>query len=400
MKNFYASALTKNSSEFLSELQQLEKMTNHPSHDIRLYSKINSLLPQKLRSLGLDPVDTSNHELYECLKLNLSSLDQQLTRELRTLAALKVSAESSLNDGIKAFLTQNVQNFKIYALKSSYLKNLLRIHKPRETMRKLGYKSLDSMLKRENLAIIMVLLNYFEKESYLNNFYKEYHRAQPSNFEIRDFKIVHLQSDKQALIKEIIVKSSNLSLACYELGAIILLPIANVNKSGMTTYYLASVIDKINNLFRVSAYLKFNQVNPKLGSKLYAITEQDPSLEYMLLNQRVSWGLIYDGILQFQTKIEFEHFNSSDFKQLDVVKLLSMLVPEFSFYQDSAYLAKTERQSHVSLNLLDVAINCITNNELTSSIDHFFKQSLHRTYYGAYLNTLGFETILNNDLNQ
>ncbi len=400
MKNFYSAGLTKKPSDFLSELQQLEKITNHTSHDIKLYSKIMGHLAQKLRYIGLDPVDTSNHELYETLKSNFSSFDQQLTKELRTLAASKVSAEGSLGSGIELFLTENTQNFKIYALKSSYVKGLLRLHKPRETMKRLRYKSLDSMLKRENLATIMVLINYLEKESYLNSFYKEYYKAHSSNFEIRDFKIIYLQSDNQNLVKDILVKSNNLSLVCYELGTIILFPIGNVNKSGITTYYLATVIDKINNLLRVSAYLKFNQVNPKLGSKLYEITEKDPSLGYSFLNQEVSWRLIYDGIVRFQTKFEFEHFNSSDFKQLDPIDLLSRLVSGFNFYQGTSYLAKIDKQSHVSLNLLDVAINCITNNSLSNSIDHYFKQSLHQAYYGTYLNTLGFETILNSDLNE
>ena len=82
MTRMLSELLSAKEPDFRLMLQQLERANGEPCEDIRLSSEINQKVQSKIRSLGLDPTDTSGPELYNVLNTRLLG-DEQISRSAR-----------------------------------------------------------------------------------------------------------------------------------------------------------------------------------------------------------------------------------------------------------------------------------------------------------------------------
>ena len=76
-----------------------------------------------------------------------------------------------------------------WAIKHSVAKKLLKQTPPKKVMKLLGYRSVDSMLKRENIDELFGSLRFVESDQWLIMFVKTYKKLQPQDFETRKIKI-------------------------------------------------------------------------------------------------------------------------------------------------------------------------------------------------------------------
>src|SRR3954465_7818106 len=100
MTRFLSQALDAPEPDFRLGLQRLEDANGNPSHDVRLSSQVLQASRRKYMELGLDPNDTTTHELYQALQRKVSEDDARLTKRLRIAAASNVSAEAEVVAGM------------------------------------------------------------------------------------------------------------------------------------------------------------------------------------------------------------------------------------------------------------------------------------------------------------
>jgi hypothetical protein len=173
-------------------LDTLEGKNGYPSHDARYLAQNVQKVRAKLHDLGLDPDDTTAEELYHALLVkyqndsrdfdeSFDAADMVLDGRLATAAAL---------------VTKNVTIPEQWALKNSAVKALLRQLPPKHVMKHLRYRSVESLLKRENMCEVMLAAQNMESARWRNDLHHKISRLSPADFEFRPLKILALSSDK------------------------------------------------------------------------------------------------------------------------------------------------------------------------------------------------------------
>src|SRR4051794_17633627 len=105
--------------EVLAEqaVAKLEHLSGWQGTDVRLLAEANNKLRAKTKELGLDPDDTTDAELYHALRVKLAQDKKDLN----------LSSKEIIQK-----ITQTQKSLKVYALKRSMAKDLLRIPPPKQ----------------------------------------------------------------------------------------------------------------------------------------------------------------------------------------------------------------------------------------------------------------------------
>ncbi len=146
MTRFLSASLQAKEPFFQAGIRRLESANGHPKTDIRISAEVMSASRDKLRQLGLDPKDTTPEELYHVLQSKVAVDDARLTKTLRTMAATHVSAEGNVIEGMIHVLKELPDSKRCFAIKQSVIRSVLKKQVPKKAMKKLGYRSVDSML--------------------------------------------------------------------------------------------------------------------------------------------------------------------------------------------------------------------------------------------------------------
>ncbi len=170
-------------------LKELESRNGYPSHDVRFYADTHQQVRQKLTELGLDANDTTAEELFHALQVKFEK-DARIYEE----------KNGSLNDfdsrAAKAsmIIAKNKSLPQQWSLKSSEARRILKSHPPKQMMKMFGYRSVDSMLKRENIARIFLIAKNTESANWHNIIYRSISKLDQAALELRQLKIVTLPS--------------------------------------------------------------------------------------------------------------------------------------------------------------------------------------------------------------
>jgi hypothetical protein len=333
--------MSKRLSEFLDEpeilvenaIKKLEHISGWESTDVRLLADINNTVRIKMADLGLDPDDTTGPELYHALLVKLGDIENSLNLTPEQLIE-KISRAHS--------------GYKVYALKHNVARDLLRSHPPRKLMKQLNYRSVDSMLKRENICSLYSVLFLIESPRWLNVFYKDLAKTTPSDFETQDISIVNTDPKYVIFFDE-----QPLSTCVALLGAVMVWPNA-VSTVALGTYITKS----INELRPVSAHIKLRNVEASFGKSLVDIIQNESGDPLKISHLPISWRMIFHhyGQRPVSEHTEFfgPHLLHEDIKAHEIIKSLSSVLPGLSWWQDLEYASVKTEQGVVSLNLLDI----------------------------------------------
>ncbi|HCM51659.1 TPA: hypothetical protein DIS56_00790 [Candidatus Saccharibacteria bacterium] len=170
------------------EIERLEAALGYPSEDVRLMADNHTAVRRKLAELKLDPDDTTSQELYHALsaryRQDCLGFEQKLgISDVTPLQRAHIAIEM-------AKLCLSGQS--AWALKCSVAKQLLATLPPNRTKKLLGFRSLDSMLKRTHAGLILLLANHVESPSWQKRFHSRLANSDPSNWELKDLNIVKL----------------------------------------------------------------------------------------------------------------------------------------------------------------------------------------------------------------
>ncbi|GAC1498543.1 MAG: hypothetical protein NVS1B10_00470 [Candidatus Saccharimonadales bacterium] len=390
MTRFLSESLQAKEPYFGLALRQLEKANSSPGHDIRLSSEVIQNTRQKILSLDLDPNDTTAAELYHVLLQRMADDDKALVKKLRTYAALNVSADADIVDGIVGFLNGLNDSKRCYALKTSCLKSILKDVQPKKAMKQLGYRSFESLLKHESPTTIMTMAWLVEGKAWQRKVYDKYKKLTSKDFEDRQINILKLQSKRwQDFARTYSAQSKHNVLAFYELGTLVILPLPTTVPVGTATASLSLCLHELNSIRSSSSFMKFCQVRPDFGLIVQHIANHEPQLNSVLLDKPVPWQLVqrfYSSLPDFFSKDIFEpHVELADMIWQPIEKTLATIEPAFEFWEKTTNLAVIYDHKPVSMNVLDIALAKCNLLPFEERVVHYFQTALRHELLLRYM---------------
>ncbi|HVW23377.1 MAG TPA: hypothetical protein VHB51_02765 [Candidatus Saccharimonadales bacterium] len=396
MTRWLSDALEAQEPAFRLGLQRLEAASGHPNHDIRFSTAVQQATKAKILELGLDPNDTTASELYHVLLERVKADDQKLVKRLRTEAALNVSADGNVVDGLAQVVRQAAGRQSFFALKSAKLKTLLKQQPPKKAMKRLGYRSLDSLLKHEAPAAILTAAWFSEGVSWQKHVLDQYKKLRASDFENRRLNVLRLSGRRwQQLATEIASAHQHNLVSFKELATLVLLPMPDEAPEGSTTVSLALALHEINEIRAGSTFLKLSQVRSDFGEVVKTVARDEPRLTSQLLDQAVPWHLIqrfYARLThQFDEALYGPHIRADDMSWRGVEEAMAEIEPSFSFWQQTGHLGLLHGRQVVSFNLIDSALSYCNGRAFEQRISHYFKHSLWHELLLHYLQRVTVE---------
>jgi hypothetical protein len=392
MTRFLSESLNANEPYFRLGLRQLEAASGNPSTDIRLSNEIKQASKTKILGLGLDPDDTTPNELYEALKQKLKDDDKLLTKKLRTLAASYVSAEAEPTAGMIEAINRLSDSKRCYSLKLSKLKRILKTLPPKKAMKRLNYRSIDSMLKHERPVLILAAAYLCESSHWQKQLVSQYKKLGPLDFEDRQISLLRPSGKRWEELASEVVNQNKHNLLCFkELGSVVFLPLNSSDslRPGIVTASLALALHELNEIRACSTYLKLNQTKSDFGLSVYKVALAEPELGSNLLNQPISWSLVQRYYARLNDKFREDIFEPyvhlEDMVWNPIEKTLAAIEPSFEFWSDSTHLGIIHEGQPVSLNLLDSALNLCNLRSFEERIVNYFQTSLHSELLLRYL---------------
>lgn len=188
-----AKMLGRPETEIANFIEQMEKKFGYPSHDVRLLAEVNQFVKTKIAALGLDPQDTSAEELHQALQSKFANDALQIDK------AMGIKPDTAF-DGrmVRAVeITKHIAgNSQVWALKSMSAKNLLLGLPPKKLMKQLHYRSLESMLKHEDIGQLYLLAPFAESSTWQNSFLKAAERLASNDYMPSPINFVHLLASR------------------------------------------------------------------------------------------------------------------------------------------------------------------------------------------------------------
>lgn len=272
-------------------------------------------------------------------------------------------------------------------------------------MKQLGYKSIDSLLKREKVDEIIAATRFLESKAYGQRLIKAYKKLGPSDFETRDVRIVALDKKRwgDSADSYIFAKKQNIT-HLKELGIILILPLPVKHLRGAVITILPLVLHYINEIRSYSAFFKMQQVRPDFGTVITETLLEDQASTAKFAGQKVHWRIIqrhFGGLDPTKHPELFEpHVQPDDLHWRKAESVIYWLEPALQFWEDMDYVAALYPQSVVPLSLMDNAVSYCNGLEYGQQSLGHFRASLWNEIYRRYIGQENFENSVLSQLNK
>lgn len=387
MSNLLSRMLAAEEPLFSMSIKQLEEATGRPGMDARLISEIIQKTQATAKALGLDPQDTTGEELFHALINKIRIHDQHLVRHIGGNQPDDVQALIPL---IKKAVDKAKLPKKAWVLKKSVAKRMLVANPPRKIMQELGYSSVESMVKRENLCEIYGALRFAESAAWLKKFNASYKNLTASDFETRDIEIVIMDKSRWGDIAEDFVKKKRHNIThLKELGVILMLPTKLEKLHGITITAMPLLLHYLNEIRLYSAFFKLQQVKSNFGKILAETLNADIRSAAVMAGNHVHWRVIqrYYGKLEHENHPEiFEpHVQPEDLHWRRAEEQLFHIDPELGFWKDLDFVGVMAGDKPVSFNLMDVSMAYCTGASYDQRVIFHMRESLWNEIFMRYM---------------
>ena len=385
---------------FSLSLQQLEKASGHAGTDARLVGEIAEKLHGAKKQLRLDARDTTPREFHMALLSRIAADNDRVTKLIGGTDSDDVS--QMVPKIVKAVEAMDI-NRQCWVLKRSVAKRLLASMPPKKLMERLGYRSVDSMLKHENIDEVYTALRFSEGPDWLNEYNELMKSVKPSDFETRDISIVVMDHDKYVdLAAHFVEKKLHNITHTKEMGVIVVVPMHTKRMKGITLKSLPLIFHYINEIRLYSSFFKLKQVEKDFGRTVVNTLIADPGNAAQMSGQYVHWRVIQRYFGKFKDENHPEafqpHVHPEDLHWRRATELLVQLDPEMRFWSDVDYVAEmAEDGSPVTLNLMDVSLAYSNSETYENRYVYHFRESLWNEIFMRYM---GHKNLENSILKQ
>lgn len=339
-------------------IKQLEQSSGHSSVDVRLTAEIVGKVHMKMRALGLDPTDTTGPELYRAL-FNLvgkhdgfiaqrigirdqSNTQEVLSRVVETITALDIPLTA-------------------WSLKPSVAKRLIKECPPKRVMKQLGYRSVDSLIKRESIYEIYAALRFLETKQWLDTFVSRYKNLKPSDFATHKIQIVRMDAAKWGDSAMYYVQQNRHNIThLKEVGVVAVLPLPHNDIAGLTLISLSLLLHYCNEVRVYASFFKSQQTKSSFAQTIIDTVQSDPGNHAQIANQQVHWRVVHRhfGSETANGREIFEpHVEPDDLIWRKTEETLYRLEPALHFWFDIEYVGVLFGDRPISFNLMDMAVN-------------------------------------------
>ncbi len=372
---------------FTQALDQLEKASGKKAVDVKLTADIVETFNDRVKQLGLDPVDSTGEEIYAALLNKAKEHDEHLAKQIGGQNIYNV-------DEMVPLAIDTVNKTKMprdcWVLKDEVAKNFLRQTPPASIMQRLGYESVDEMLEKENLYEIYGALRFAESEDWLNEFNENYAKITPGDFETREIKIVVMPKDRWGDIAEHFVKKKrHFNTHLKELGVVLVLPSPISEMPGVTTKVLSLIYHYFNEIRLYSAFFKLKQKSNNFGQIIVDTLIADTSDVPLMAGQTIHWRVIqrYYGRLKDEYHPEqFEpHVQPEDLHWRHAEEVLYAVDPELKFWSNLDYVGKMYDGKPLTMNLWDVLFSFANGISYADRYIYHFRESLWNEVFIRYM---------------
>ena len=381
---------------FRSQLMRLERAAGLPGADIRLMMEIISETRSKIHDLGLDPRDTTCQELYAALNTRL------LRDEIHVRASLNMRADgspSAVLEAVRAYLSSLQAPIQTFVVKQAKVRSVLKKLRPKATTKYLGYRSMDSMIKHEPVALLLAAASIVESDDWQTKRLDEYRKLKASDFETRKINFL-LPSSKRwpQIATEYTEKNKHNLLTVPELGSVLILPVEH-DLPGLAITTLLLSVDAINDMRSLGSYLKLQQVKPDFGNSFAHALVHDPLTTAELAGESLPWKAVQwfygRGHSQFYPDAFEPHVQPEDLSWHNAEDLLKDIHATLEFWDGSQFLALLDSKGQtVSLNMLDVALNVCNGLSFSDRVMSNMRLGLGREILARYLHQDNLQALL------
>lgn len=386
MSRLLADLLGADELSFSGMLSQLEADAGNPNIDVRLVTEIAGKVRSKLKELGLDPGDTNGRELYHALQSLTQKHDEFLAK---ALGALDLTNVEDLLSRIIAKVEELDIPKTCWALKHSSAKRLLKKSPPKKLMKLLNYRSIDSLLKREDTDEIFAALHLVESPTWLKRFIATYKSLSPSDFESRKVRLISLNTRRYSQsAKDFSLSHKTNVLALKDVGVVSVLPLPTARVRGLTITIFPLILHALNEIRIHSAYFKLQQVKPHFTNFLIASLNDTPTSELEISGQPVSWRVLaryYGKSDQANADVFEPNLRLEDLLVRSADEVLYKIEPALKFWDGLDFVAAMSEQGPVPLSLIDNAISYCNNLDWGQQATSHFQQNLWDELLSRYV---------------
>lgn len=369
---------------FSVSLAQLERASGQQAIDVRLTADIIGASHQKMRELGLDPKFTNGRELYHGLFGLVKLHDSFLSTKLGVKDHGNVrEVLLAIHEHSKALPVPQT----VWVVKHSVMKRFLKTIPPKKVMKVLGYRSVDSMLKRESVSELMGGARFTETKEWQARFIKQYVKLSQSDFELRQIEVIYFDPKKWNGVADEFVRQTRHTVGhLKELGAILLAPLPVKHLPGIMITTLPFVLHYMNEIRAYSAYFKTQQVKPDFGNIIASTIADDPPHHVNMAGYGIHWRVMQRHYgLNGSGQVFEPHLSSDDLTWHSAERALYRLEPALHFWHDVDYVAVMHDGRPVSFNLLDMAVSVVNNLSYGYQCVHHMQTSLWHELFTRYL---------------
>lgn len=380
---------------FRTQLQRLERAAGLPGADIRLMMQVVNETRAKIRDLGLDPHDTTGPELYRALQ---SRLHDDEARVRTVLGLVENASAADVIEASKNYLSKLELHTHSFVIKQPVMRALLKKLQPKATMKRLGYRSMDSMLKHESVAQLLAAAAMVESDQWQQKRLEAYKKLKATDFEVRRANF-YVPAGKQwpTLAAEYTDKHKHHMMVLPELGAVVLFPMEQ-DLPGLAITTLVLSVHSLNDIRSIGSYLKLQQVRPDFGQLFAECVQHEPIAATELAGEVLPWKVVQwfygHGHSAYHPDAFEPHVQPEDLTWHEAEDVLANLHPAMEFWQGGQLLALLDGGQPVSMNLLDVALGVCNGIDYADRIVHHMRLNLGRELLARYLHQENLQTML------
>jgi hypothetical protein len=361
-------------------INKLEGLAGYPSEDVRLLADIRQATAAKIAQLGLDPQDTTSEELHHALLQRASADCQRLSAAIGRQTQISADA---FNQKLIDLVNHMPFNPEVLALKNNTAKDLLRQNPPKQLMKLLGYRSLESMLKREDTAELYALLPFTQSTAWMNGFWGKHAKLKASDFELRRMSFVLMPEKRYKNM----TPQTGLVTVMLQLGVAAVWPVSPAQHN--YNYSLSVMLVQAAEMMQIySCSLKLEQFKPAFGKVVVANLQHRLVSPAVIEQVPVPWSALhhhYGKKLKSAPALLAPHVQTEDLRRHSAAELLATVQPSFGWWVDNDHLASLAGGKLQSLNLGDVLLSHINGANLGAAFNHNVKHHVWEELISRYL---------------
>lgn len=387
MTKFLAELLKAKNPLFDNALDQLEQASGRDGADVKLTADIIEKFNAKVKELGLDPNNSTGKEIYRALINLAKEHDEHLA------AAIGGKNPNDVNEMVPLVIdviNKTDMPRKVWVIKKSVAKTFLKESPPKNIMKMLGYTSIDSMLKKENIFEIYAALRFAESDEWLNEFNTHYHRLTPSDFETRDIELVQMPKERWGdIAAHFIKKKRHLNTHLKEMGVVVILPPTEDTMVGITSKVFSLTFHYYNEVRLYSTFFKSQQVKKDFGKIFVDTLLADASDSAVIAGQDIHWRVIqryYSKLKdEYHPEVFEPHVQPEDLHWRAAEEMMYKADPELAFWKDLDYVGKMYDDRPLTMNLMDVSLSFSNGISYEDRYVYHFTESLWNEVFLRYM---------------